>query len=304
MNSVQRGAATRLSPDLGGDLLIDEVLARFDDAPSERFRQLMQHLARHLHAFAREVQLRQEEWAAAVDFLTRVGQTSSATRQEAILLSDILGLSMQVIAINQPSTDGSTPSTVLGPFYVPSSPKYRNGDNLANGAPGEPCFVSGSVRSTKGQPIPDAHLEVWQADSEGLYDVQRAALPHPQGRGQLDADEHGRFWFWTVKPESYPVPDDGPVGELLRAARCSPMRPAHMHFLVSARGYQTVTTHIFVAGDPYLSSDAVFGVKEPLIAPFVPHPPGQAPDGTLQTWPFYTVDYDFLLAPARASSSA
>jgi hydroxyquinol 1,2-dioxygenase len=300
MNSVPQRATTRLSPDLASDPLTETVLARFNDAPSERFRQLMQHLARHLHTFAREVQLTQEEWSTTVDFLTRVGQASNARRQEVILLSDILGLSMQVIAINQPSTDGSTPSTVLGPFYVRGSPTYSNGDNLANGAPGEPCFVSGRVRSTSGEPIREAHLEVWQADSEGLYDVQRAGLPRAQGRGQLDADEDGRFWFWTVMPEPYPVPDDGPVGELLIAARCSPMRPAHIHFLVSAPGYETVTTHIFVAGDAYLESDAVFGVKERLIATFVPHPPGPAPDGTVESSAFYSVDYDFVLAPMRA----
>lgn len=288
--------------DLAEDALTEEVLARFDDAPSERFRYLMQHLVGHLHAFAREVELTEAEWAMAIDFLTRVGQISSDRRQEFILLSDVLGLSMQVIGMAHPPTGGPTESTVFGPFYVGGAPTYRNGDDLANGARGEPCLVSGRVRFTTGEPIPHAHLEIWQADSDGLYDVQRPELSVAQGRGRLDADDAGHFWFWTVKPEFYPIPDDGPVGELLRAARRSPMRPAHIHFRVSAPGYQTVTTHVFAAGDPYLDADAVFGVKESLIAELVRHEPGTARDGTAQTAPFYTVDYDFVLPSATERS--
>lgn len=284
--------------DLAGDRLTDEALARFDGATPARFREVMQSLVKHLHAFAREVNLTEDEWAAGIDFLTRTGQTCTDTRQEFILLSDTLGLSMQVVRINHPATAGATESTVVGPFFVPNAPLYRNGDDLANGAPGEPCFVSGQVRSTSGEPLAGAHLDVWQADDEGLYDVQRESMDGAQNRGQLDADEHGRFWFWSVKPTPYPIPHDGPVGVMLAAARRSPMRPAHIHFRVSKAGYAPLITHVFVAGDPYLDSDAVFGVKESLIAAFDRYEPGVGPDGREMSRPFYTVRYDFALAPA------
>jgi hydroxyquinol 1,2-dioxygenase len=287
--------------DLSGDQLTREVLSSFDNAKTERFREIMQSLVRHLHAFAREVNLSEDEWFAGIDFLTRTGQTCADKRQEFILLSDTLGLSMQVIGINHPATGGATESTVFGPFFVTNSPQYKNGDNLANGAPGEPCFVSGQVRSTSGEPLAGAHLEVWQADDEGLYDVQRDSLPSAQNRGQLDADTQGRFWFWSVRPVAYPIPYDGPVGEMLTAGARSPMRPAHIHFRVAAPGHAPVTTHVFAAGDPYLDSDAVFGVKQSLIVPFERHEAGTAPDGTVVSQPFYTVRYDFALAPATAA---
>jgi hydroxyquinol 1,2-dioxygenase len=284
--------------DLSGDRLTEEVLSRFAHAPSPRLAEVLQALVRHVHAFAREVQLTEAEWAAAIDFLTRTGQTCSDTRQEFILLSDVLGLSMQVIGINHPPSGGSTESTVFGPFYVGDSPLHQNGDDLANGARGEPCFVSGRVRSTAGDALA-ARLEIWQADSEGLYDVQRPELTESQGRGELRAEADGRFWFWTVKPEPYPIPQDGPVGQLLHSAERSPMRPAHIHFRVSMPGYETVTTHVFAAGDRYLDNDAVFGVKESLIAQLDQHTPGRAPDGSEQVKPYYTTTYDFVLAPAK-----
>src|SRR5215469_5897427 len=286
--------------DLAGDRLTNEVLASFDGATTARFHAVMQSLVGHLHAFAREVNLTEDEWAAGIEFLTRTGQTCTDTRQEFILLSDTLGLSMQVIGINHPAKAGATESTVVGPFFVPNAPLYRNGDNLANGAPGEPCFVSGQVRATSGEPLAGAHLEVWQADDEGLYDVQRDTLGGAQNRGQLDADEQGRFWFWSVKPVPYPIPYDGPVGAMLTAAGRSPMRPAHIHFRITKPGYTSLITHVFVAGDPYLDADAVFGVKESLIATFERHEPGLAPDGSKLSQPFYTVHYGFVLAPAPA----
>lgn len=286
--------------DLARDRLTNEVLASFDSAPTARFRAIMQSLVGHLHAFAREVNLTEDEWADGIEFLTRTGQTCTETRQEFILLSDTLGLSMQVVGINHPAQAGATESTVFGPFFVPNAPPYRNGDNLANGAPGDPCFVAGQVRSTGGEPLAGAHLEVWQADDDGLYDVQRDGLSGAQNRGQLDTDEHGRFWFWSVKPVSYPIPHDGPVGAMLTAARRSPMRPAHIHFRVTKPGYAPLITHLFVAGDPYLDADAVFGVKASLIATFERHESGLAPDGSELSQPFYTVQYDFVLAPAPA----
>ena len=279
------------------DNLTNEVLATFEDVESERFKYIMHSLIRHLHAFVREVELTEEEWFEAMRFLTRAGQISDDNRQEFILLSDTLGVSMQIIDANHPKPSGATEATVLGPFYVEGAPEYKNGDDLANGAPGEPCFVEGHVRSISGEPIANAHLEIWQADDEGFYDVQREELSEAQNRGQLNANENGGFWFWSVKPEPYSIPYDGPVGEMLKAANRSPMRPAHIHFRVSAPGYKSVTTHVFETGDKYLNSDAVFGVKGSLIADFVRHEPGTAPDGTEMDKPFYTLNYDFVLAP-------
>jgi hydroxyquinol 1,2-dioxygenase len=284
--------------DLTEDGLTEAVLASFDDSKSSRFREVMQSLVRHLHAFVSDVQLTEKEWSEGIQFLTKTGQISDENRQEFILLSDTLGVSMLVIGINHPKPVGATEateSTVFGPFYVADAPWYENGEDLANGAPGEPCFVEGQVRSVDGGPIPNAHLEVWQADDNGLYDVQYEDLTEARGRGQLRADENGRFHFRTVKPEPYPIPDDGPVGKMLEAANRSPMRPAHIHFMVSAPGYETLTTHVFKEGDEYLDSDAVFGVKDSLVAEFVRHELGTAPDGTEMDVPYYTVKYDFVL---------
>lgn len=279
--------------------LTEAVLARFEDCKSERFQEIMRSLVKHLHAFVREVELTEEEWFEGIDFLTRAGQISDDNRQEFILLSDTLGVSMLMIGINNRKPADATESTVFGPFYVPDSPVYENGDDLANGAPGEPCFVEGQVRSANGEPIGGASLEIWQADDEGCYDVQYEDLREMRGRGQLYADDDGRFHFRTVHPESYPIPDDGPVGKMLNAANRSPMRPAHVHFRVSALGYETVITHVFKEGDEYLDSDAVFGVKESLIADFARHEPGTAPDGTEMDVPYYTMSYDFVLVPSE-----
>lgn len=306
---------------LTGENLTEAVLASFEGSASPRFKEIMQSLVRHLHAFVEEIEPTEEEWFEAIKFLTRTGQISDDKRQEFILLSDTLGVSMLVVGINhRKATDtdatesaeavevvgggnghktGVTEATVFGPFFVEGAPLFENGDDLANGAPGEPCFVEGRVSSTNGEPIPNAHIEVWQADDEGLYDVQREELSEAQGRGHLYADEEGQFHFRTVRPEPYPIPYDGPVGDMLKAANRSPMRPAHIHFMVSAPGYQPVTTHVFAAGDEHLDSDAVFGVKEPLIAPFERHEPGTAPEGTRMDRPFYTVSYDFVLAPSE-----
>ncbi|MDE3229887.1 MAG: intradiol ring-cleavage dioxygenase [Chloroflexota bacterium] len=283
---------------LSGDALTQAVLASFDQSSSPRFRQLAQSLVRHLHAFVRETGLTEEEWAAGIGFLTRVGHITTEQRQEFILLSDVLGVSMQVIGVNHPATGAATESTVFGPFFVQGSPLYACGDDLANGAPGEPCYLAGQIRSTSGAPVPEARIEVWQADEDGHYDVQYADLPAARGRGHLLADAEGRYHFWSVLPSAYPIPDDGPVGDLLTAARRSPMRPAHVHFMITAPDYQSLTTHVFAHGDRYLDSDAVFGVKSSLIAPFTRHEPGVAPDGKRLDRPYYTLRYDFILTPA------
>lgn len=286
---------------LTDEALIQEVLESFSHAESPRFQEIMQALIRHLHGFLREVNLTEAEWHQAITFLTQTGQSSTEKRQEFILLSDTLGASMQVIGINNKKADGATEATVFGPFYVKDAPHYQNGDDIANGAPGDPCFVDGSVRALDGSPIPGALIEIWQADEDGLYDVQKPSLSASAARGQLLTDAEGRFYFRTVRPEPYPIPSDGPVGNLLRAARRSPMRPAHIHFRIQSAGYETLTTHVFKAGDPYIDSDAVFGVKDSLIAQFHRVEHGNAPDGTQLSEPFWTMHYDFVLMPSRHS---
>jgi hydroxyquinol 1,2-dioxygenase len=273
------------------------VLATFDHSGSERFQQVMQGLVRHLHAFVKDVELTEEEWFKAIDFLTRTGHITDDKRQEFVLLSDVLGVSMQVIEINNKKPAGATASTVFGPFFVEGSPHFSNGDDIANGASGEPCFMYGRVLSITGEPLPEAHIEIWQADEDGFYDVQYKDDSRVQGRGHLNADKEGRYYFWSVRPEAYPIPYDGPVGEILTAANRSPMRPAHVHFMITMPGYKTLITHVFKDGDQYLDSDAVFGVKSSLVTTFERHEPGTAPDGKSMSAPFYTMSYDFVLAP-------
>ena len=285
---------------LAGEELTRAVLASFGDSRYARLQEVVRSLVAHLHAFASEVELTEEEWFAGIDFLTRTGHITDDKRQEFILLSDVLGLSMLVVGLNHARHADATPSTVFGPFFVDGSPPFANGDDIANGAPGDPCLVRGRILSVTGEPVAGARIEVWQADDDGFYDVQHDGLDEPRGRGHLVSEPDGRFWFWSVKPQYYPIPSDGPVGELLGAANRSPMRPAHVHFMVSADGYETVTTHVFAAGDPHLDSDAVFGVKSELIAPVVHHEPGQAPDGRELSRPYWSITYDIVLAPVAS----
>ena len=275
--------------------LTEAVVGSF--AGSARFNEIAESLVRHLHAFASEVRLTEQEWFAGIDFLTRTGHITDERRQEFILLSDVLGLSMLVVGINNRRPTQATESTVFGPFFVEGSPAFENGDDIAAGAPGEPCFMAGRVVSVDGDPIAGALVEVWQADEDGFYDVQYADLDRPRGRGHLRTDADGRFWFWSVKPEAYPIPADGPVGELLEAGGRGPMRPAHVHFKIDADGFQTLITHVFVEGDRHLDSDAVFGVRSNLIGRFEHHEPGTAPDGREMDVPYWTMSYDMVLAP-------
>lgn len=279
------------------DTLTKEVLERFEGSESERFKEVMQSLVRHLHAFVHDVELTEEEWFAAIDFLTRCGHITDDKRQEFILLSDVVGLSMKVIGLNNRKPEGATEATVFGPFFVKDSPKFALGDDISNGAPGEPCHFSGRILSTDGSPISNAHVEVWQSDEDGFYDVQYNDLDEMRGRGQMNADEEGNYYFWSVKPVAYPIPYDGPVGDMLKAANRSPMRPAHEHFMISADGYETLITHVFDKGDKYLEADAVFGVKDSLITTFERHEPGEAPDGRTMDESFYTIAYDFVMNP-------
>ncbi|HEY0052949.1 MAG TPA: dioxygenase, partial [Caulobacteraceae bacterium] len=213
---------------LSDERLTEVVLESFENAQTPRIKEVMQSLVKHLHAFATDVQLTEEEWAYAIDFLTRTGHITDDKRQEFILLSDVLGLSMQVIGINHPVPDGATENTVFGPFFVADSPAFDLGDDIANGASGTPCWFHGDVRGVDGEAIAGANLEIWMADDEGNYDVQYAELDHPQGRGHISSSEDGRYWFWSVLPEAYPIPHDGPVGDLLKGAGRHPMRPAHI----------------------------------------------------------------------------
>ena len=274
----------------------EEVVASFADAASPRYREVMQSLVRHLHAFAREVRLTQAEWDAGIAFLTRVGHITTGKRQEFILLSDVLGLSMLTVAVNAPASAGATESTVFGPFFVDGAPEVPLGGDIARGAKGVPCYVAGTVRSTDGRPLPGARIDVWEADEDGFYDVQYAG-DRSAGRGWLRAGEGGEYRFWSVRPAPYPIPDDGPVGDLLKAASRSPMRPAHLHFKVDAAGYRTLITHIFLAGDENLTNDAVFGVKQSLVVDVAEHAPGAAPDGSRLDRPWTSIDFDLVLAP-------
>ncbi|MEV0475341.1 intradiol ring-cleavage dioxygenase [Streptomyces prunicolor] len=249
----------------------DEAVASLEGTADPRLRELLTGLIRHLHAFARETGLTQAEWERAIGFLTETGKMCTDTRQEFILLSDVLGLSMLVESINGDRAAGSTESTVLGPFHMTESPVRELGANIDLVGGGEPCVVSGRIVSGDGTPLPGAVLDVWQADGNGFYDVQRPDLQPPgNGRGLFTTDAEGRFWFRTCVPSPYPIPTDGPVGELLKATGRHPYRPAHIHFIASAEGHSPVTTHIFVAGSDYLDSDAVFAVKQSLVEDFTP----------------------------------
>lgn len=279
----------------------DEVLASFESGGSPRYADIMRSLVRHLHAFAREVRLTEREWEQGIEFLTRAGHITTDKRQEFILLSDVLGLSMLTVGINAPASAGATESTVFGPFFVDDAPEIPLGGDIARGAKGVPCYVAGSVRSTDGTPIAGARIDVWEADEDGFYDVQYAG-DRSAARGWLRSGEEGEYRFWSVRPSPYPIPHDGPVGDLLQAAGRSPMRPAHLHFKVDAPGHRTLITHIFVAGDDYLDRDAVFGVKNSLVVEVAEQPPGIAPDGSRLDRPWHRIDFDIVLARGEDQS--
>jgi hydroxyquinol 1,2-dioxygenase len=276
------------------------VIERLADCPNPRFKKVMSSLISHLHDFVRDVQLTEQEWFTAIQFLTATGKACTNKRQEFILLSDTLGVSILVITLNHRSQQGSLEATVLGPYYWEGAPERSLGSNLAEDVVGEPAFYSGRVLDVDGKPIGNALLDIWSGDGEGNYDMQMPGDTQMRARGKIRADAQGRYWFRSIKPASYSVPTDGPVGDMLRAMGRHPYRPAHIHMIVSAPGYQGVTTHLFVADSPYLESDAVFGMKESLLAKFARHPPGPAPTGERVDEPFYTVQYDFRLHRAAA----
>ena len=283
------------------------VLDRLADDADPRFKQIITGVVKHAHALVRELDLKPDEWMAAIQFLTRVGQTCDAKRQEFILLSDTLGISMLVVQLDQArrskaaladatATTRPTEATVQGPFYWEGAPVLPLGSDIGEGMPGEPAHYSGRITDTHGKPIAGACLDVWSGDGEGVYDMQIGEGNEMRLRGRFHTDTDGRYHFWSIKPYYYPVPDDGPVGDMLRAMGRHPNRPGHIHMMVYRDGYVPVTTHLFAADSPYLDSDAVFGVRDSLIVPYTRHDAGTAPDGRKMDKVFHTASYDFVLA--------
>ncbi len=274
----------------------DVVVGRNTNAKDPRLAKVMEAIIRHLHAAVKEVEPTQEEWFKAIMFLTETGHKCDDWRQEFILLSDVLGVSMLVDAINNRKPSGASESTVLGPFHVADAPERPMGDNICLDGKGDPMLVQGRILDTDGNPIENAKIDVWQTNDDGFYDVQQKGIqPDFNFRGVFRTGADGKYWFWGARPKSYPIPDDGPVGKLLSQLGRHPYRPAHLHYIVEADGYETLVTHIFDPDDPYIHSDAVFGVKEALMADFVEitDPDRQAPQSKGR--PNYEVTHDFIL---------
>jgi len=271
------------------------VIAHHANAGNARLRELMTSLVQHLHAFVREVRLSEAECREGIRFLAECGPAGSNGQQELSLLSDTLGLSMLVTALNQRKPEGCTEATLSGPFLVDGAPQVAHGEELAPGAKGEPCYVRGRVHALDGSPIAGALVQVCQPDADGLYDAA-AGTPHAQGvRGTLTSAADGSFHFKSILAEPHPIPHDGPVGRMLHALGRQPWRPAHLHFMIAAPGFEQLVTHVFRAGDRYLDSDAVFAVRRSLVTDWVHHAPGRTPDGQTSAVPFTTLDFDFVL---------
>jgi protocatechuate 3,4-dioxygenase beta subunit len=271
------------------------VLETFADAPDPRFKRVMTSLVRHLHEFAREVELTPEEWIGAIRFLTAVGQTCSPSRQEFILLSDTLGFSALVNILDKRAGTGGTPSSLLGPFFRENAPEMQLGADIARGDDGEKVLVEGSVTDARGRPLPDALIDVWQNASNGLYDLQGPDPGAMSHRARFRTDAQGRYRFVTVRPLGYSIPVDGPVGRMLRDLGRHGCRPAHIHFLLSAPGHQELATALYLAGDEHVESDAVFGVSRSLIVEFLP---ADAQSGGMRR-----IRFDFALRPEGAAGS-
>lgn len=283
------------------EALIKNVLQSFEDCTDPRLKQVMQSLVTHLHAFIRDVRLTEQEWNKAIEYLTAVGHITDDRRQEFILLSDVLGASMQTINVNNAAYKDATEATVFGPFFVDNAPEIAIGGDIAGGAHGQPCWIEGAITDTEGNPVPRARIEVWEADEDGYYDVQYSDS-RVAGRAHLFADQQGRYNFWGLTPTPYPIPHDGPVGQMLEATGRSPMRASHLHFMVTAPGLRTLVTHIFVRGDELLAHDTVFGVKQSLVKDFESQPAGTLPpDGRdLGDATWTRTRFDIVLPPVDA----
>jgi protocatechuate 3,4-dioxygenase beta subunit len=294
-----------MTTDFSEDTATAAVIDSFADCPDARLKLVLEGFVRHLHGFIREVEPTQREWDQGITFLTEVGQRCDGANQEFILLSDVLGVSMLVDAINNRAAVGATASTVLGPFHVEGSPPRELGADIALADDGPRCVVRGTVRSVDGQPLPGAVLDIWQADATGSYDIQQPGrLPEHNLRGVFTTNESGEFWFRTIVPRFYPIPEDGPVGQLLRATKRHPNRPAHIHFIGGAAGFTPVVTHLFIEGSPYLEDDSVFGVKKSLIREVQQvDDPAQARRYGVSN-PFEVIQFDLVLHPNPADDVA
>ncbi|WP_407543622.1 dioxygenase (plasmid) [Deinococcus radiomollis] len=282
--------------------ITESVLATFQHTQNPRLKTILESLVRHLHGFAREVRLTEDEWSAGIDFLTRTGHMSMGGRQEFILLSDVLGLTMLMESINHHAQGEATENSVLGPFFVQGRPAVPNGGDISGGLPGTPLYFAAEVRDVHGTPIAGASVDIWQSDDDGFYDVQREGLQEAVLRGQFTTDAQGRFWMWSIVPAAYPIPYDGPVGQLLTASERPYMRPAHVHVLVQAPGFERLTTMLFLEGDPHLDNDPVFGVKDSLVKVLEQAPAGTAPDGTPRETPYSVLTHTFKLTPTGGAS--
>jgi hydroxyquinol 1,2-dioxygenase len=275
--------------------ITDLAVERWATAKDPRTAELMTALVRHLHDFAREVRLTEAEWMAAMQWLTRTGQISDEKREEFILASDVLGLSMLVVQMNHRLDPRATPATVLGPFHIEGSPELGFGADMSDGLPGTPLYLHGTVRDLDGRPVAGAVLDVWQSDAEGFYESQLAEVDEARLRGKYTTREDGSYCVRTIAPLGYSIPMDGPVGALVEQTEISHFRPAHIHFLMNVPGFEPLITHLFRAGSEYLDSDVVFGTKEELVVPFAEREPGPTPDGGSLERPWAEARYDFVL---------
>lgn len=278
--------------------ITEAVIGQLAQCENPRLKEIVTLLIKHMHGFVREARLTELEWMQGIEFLTATGQKCDDKRQEFILLSDTLGVSMLTVALNNAKPAGATESTVFGPFHVQGAPELALGADISGGAPGEPLFVQATVKGLNGEPVANALVDVWQADEDGFYDVQYQDSDRLRARAVLRSDMQGRVYFRTILPVAYPVPTDGPVGQMLSASGRHPWRPAHVHFMVQAEGYETLITHVFRDDDSYLDCDVVFGVRSSLMAQFVHHASGSPPFGPATNGGFYTLDFDFVLKPA------
>jgi hydroxyquinol 1,2-dioxygenase len=279
------------------DTITELAAQRWATAHDPRTAQVLAALVRHLHAFAREVRLTEPEWMAAMRWLTETGQISTAKREEFILASDVLGLSMLVVQMNHAFDAKATPATVLGPFHIEGSPEKEFGGDMSDGLPGTPLYITGVVRDLDGSPVTGAVLDVWQADAEGAYESQLPDVDEARLRAKYTSRADGSYCLKTIAPKGYSIPMDGPVGALIRDTGISHFRPAHVHFLINAAGYEPLITHLFQEGAEYLDSDVVFGTKQELVVAFEPRDPGPTPDGGESAQPWLEARYDFVLQP-------